>query len=98
MTLRLQASIVRRPLVRPFVISTGARSHQPVLSVRLSEGALTGRGEGRDLPYLGDTPEAQLALLERVRPDVEAGITREGLLNLLPPGGARAALDAALWD
>jgi L-alanine-DL-glutamate epimerase-like enolase superfamily enzyme len=33
-----------------------------------------------------------------VRRDVEAGIDREALRRLLPPGGARNALDCALWD
>ena len=30
--------------------------------------------------------------------DVEAGLTRELLQGKLPPGGARNALDCALWD
>jgi L-alanine-DL-glutamate epimerase-like enolase superfamily enzyme len=38
------------------------------------------------------------AALENVRRDVEAGVDRESLRRLLPPGGARNALDCALWD
>ncbi len=30
--------------------------------------------------------------------DIEAGVDRESLRRLLPPGGARNALDCALWD
>jgi L-alanine-DL-glutamate epimerase-like enolase superfamily enzyme len=33
-----------------------------------------------------------------IRPQIEAGVTHEELRELLPPGGARNALDCALWD
>jgi L-alanine-DL-glutamate epimerase-like enolase superfamily enzyme len=36
--------------------------------------------------------------IERVRAEVEAGVSREELRALLPPCGARNALDAALWE
>jgi L-alanine-DL-glutamate epimerase-like enolase superfamily enzyme len=39
-----------------------------------------------------------LAQIEALRARIEAGITREELQRLLPAGGARNALDCALWD
>jgi L-alanine-DL-glutamate epimerase-like enolase superfamily enzyme len=39
-----------------------------------------------------------MAEIERVRRDIESGTDRESLRRLLPPGGARNALDCALWD
>ena len=39
-----------------------------------------------------------LRTLESLRDRIEAGITREELRELLPPGGARNALDCALWE
>jgi L-Ala-D/L-Glu epimerase len=33
-----------------------------------------------------------------LRPQIEAGLTREGLQALMPAGAARNALDCALWD
>ena len=39
-----------------------------------------------------------LATLEAHRERIEAGLTREELRSLLPPGGARNALDCALWE
>jgi L-Ala-D/L-Glu epimerase len=33
-----------------------------------------------------------------IRDDLEAGVSREFLQTLLPPGGARNAVDCALWD
>jgi L-alanine-DL-glutamate epimerase-like enolase superfamily enzyme len=39
-----------------------------------------------------------LAQVESVRAGIEAGISRESAQTLLPAGGARNALDCALWD
>ncbi len=39
-----------------------------------------------------------VAAIEANRAAIEAGIDREALQHLLPPGGARNALDCALWD
>jgi L-alanine-DL-glutamate epimerase-like enolase superfamily enzyme len=38
------------------------------------------------------------AQLEAVRAEIEKSIDRESLIRLLPPGGARCAVDNALWD
>src|SRR5262249_31745856 len=67
--------------------------------VELEEGDLYGRGEGKGVHYLGETADSVYAQIERVREEVEKDdLTRERLLQLLPPGGARNALDCALWD
>jgi L-alanine-DL-glutamate epimerase-like enolase superfamily enzyme len=39
-----------------------------------------------------------IAALEALRPRIEAGIDRDTLRALLPAGGARNALDCALWE
>lgn len=96
--IRLHARIERRELVKPFVISTGARTHQDVLVVELHDGPVMGRGAATGVRYLGDTAESLLAQVMGVRTEVEAGLTREALLSTLPAGGVRAALDAALWE
>lgn len=97
-SLNLTLSIEAPKLVRPFVISTGARTHQPYLSVHLSDGTYVGQGAAAGLRYFGENPESLSAQIEQVRADLERGVSREGLLNVLPAGGARAAIDAALWD
>src|SRR3546814_12418561 len=38
------------------------------------------------------------AQLEAIRGDIENGLSREALQDVLPPGGARNALDCAYWD
>src|SRR3546814_17962696 len=64
----------------------------------LSDGTHCGRGEAAGVYYLGDDVPAMLAAVERVRPVIEAGATRSDLQSLLPPGGARNAIDCAWWE
>src|SRR3546814_5014256 len=70
----------------------------PATVVTLRDGACTGRGEAAGVYYNDDHPEAMLATIEALRPRIEAGIDRETLRTLLPAGGARNALDCALWE
>ncbi|MGJ3230223.1 MAG: dipeptide epimerase [Oceanicaulis sp.] len=90
--------VLSRRLKRPFVISTGARTVQPAVQVILREDGAEGIGEASGVSYLGETAEGLAAQIEAVRPALEAGVDREALLDLLPPGGARFAVDSALWD
>ena len=69
-----------------------------VAIVELHEAGKTGRGEACGVPYHGETPESMLAQIEQVRGAIESGCDRRQLLELMPAGGARHALDAALWD
>lgn len=82
----------------PFAIARGVQTEQPTVLVTLSAGGVRGRGEGCGVPYAGETPSTMLPQLEAVREALEAGADRAALLELLPPGGARCAADAALWD
>ena len=99
MTLKLDIETRAWPMHEPFAISRGVQTDQPTINVTLTDGAgRVGRGEGCGVDYAGETPETMTAELEALRPVIEAGVTREDLLTLLPAGGARCALDAALWD
>lgn len=96
---RLSVSHQRGPMREPFAISGAVMLHTPTVQVTLErEDGLIGRGEACGVDYLGETPGSMMHAIERVRPAVEAGIDRAALLTLLPPGGPRMALDAALWD
>ena len=86
------------PLASPFRISGHVFTEAPVVVVTLSDGAYAGRGEAAGVYYLGDDVAAITAAIDAVRGDVEAGITRGALQSLLPAGGARNAIDCALWE
>jgi L-alanine-DL-glutamate epimerase-like enolase superfamily enzyme len=95
-----QLSIATRvwPLREPFVIARSTHTTTEVVVVSLSAGEHTGRGEAVGVDYHGETIDSMRQQIEGVRGAIERGIDRGQLLELLPPGGARNALDAALWD
>lgn len=82
----------------PFVISRGVHYHIDTITVCLNQDGVCGRGEALGVDYLGETPVTIRDQLEAVRSVVEAGIDHESVARMLPPGGARNALDCALWD
>jgi L-alanine-DL-glutamate epimerase-like enolase superfamily enzyme len=86
------------PLAAPFRIAGHVFEAMPATVVTLRDGACIGRGEAAGVYYNDDHPDAMLATLEALRPRIEAGIERPVLRALLPPGGARNALDCALWE
>jgi L-alanine-DL-glutamate epimerase-like enolase superfamily enzyme len=83
---------------RPFVIARGTKTHVDVLVAEIHDGPLTGRGEGTPIYYRGDSIELALALAESMADPIAAGVSRAQLLDLMPPGAARNAIDSALWD
>ncbi|MEJ8569256.1 N-acetyl-D-Glu racemase DgcA [Elongatibacter sediminis] len=83
---------------QPFRIAGSEFTHSRSLVVSLSDGQGTGRGEAQGAFYLGETAESMSAQLEALAPEIEQGLDRARLQEALPPGGARNALDCALWD
>lgn len=81
-------------LAEAFTISRGTRTEAKVLTVRVTDGAATGRGECVPYARYGESLESVTAEIEGLPDD----LTREGLQDLLPPGAARNAVDCALWD
>ncbi|PKP93829.1 MAG: dipeptide epimerase [Alphaproteobacteria bacterium HGW-Alphaproteobacteria-16] len=96
--LALRLTVERFPYHRPFRISGHVFTETALLVAELSDGEHVGRGEGAGVYYLGDDAAHMLAEAERVRPAIEGGATRADLQTLLPPGGARNALDCAYWE
>lgn len=85
-------------LAEPFRISGHVFETAEVVTVTLDDGVHRGTGEGGGVYYLGDDVSHMLSELERARARIEAGPSRDALRAILPPGGARNAVDAALWD
>ena len=96
--LKLSMRIEKLPLVQAFHITGYTFTECEMLVVDLDDGKVSGRGEGIGVYYRGDTPKTMLAQIEALREIIESGVTRHQLLYLLPAGGARNALDCALWD
>ena len=92
--LHLDALQLREPLQ----ISGYTFTDVPVLHLTLAAGGLTGRGEAAGVYYTGDRPALMPAAIEALRAEIEDGLTRQDLRERMPPGGARNALDCALWE
>ena len=86
------------PFREPFRISGYIFTEAKPIVVQLTDGGVTGAGEAVGVYYRGETPQSMIAQIESVRAAIESGITRTALRKLLPPGGARNAVDCALWD
>jgi L-Ala-D/L-Glu epimerase len=85
-------------LTAPISITGHTFTAAHLLHVTIIEDGVSGQGEGAGVYYLGETADTLLADVETVRVAVQAGADRQALRELLRPGGARNALDCALWD
>src|SRR5262245_12023434 len=85
-------------LAAPFRISGYVFEETDAIVVTLSEGPHRGRGEAAGVYYLGDDLGHMLAELETHRADIESGVDRQQLRTLMPAGGARNAVDCAMWE
>src|SRR6187402_1144576 len=82
----------------PFRIAGHEFIETKVLVARIADGDGVGLGEGAGVYYLGGNLARMRDQAESARAELEAGADRVELQSLLPPGGARNALDCALWD
>jgi len=81
-------------LAEVFTISRGSRTEAKVLTVTVTQGGVSGRGECVPYARYGETLESVAAQIAALPADV----TRESLYDVLGAGAARNAVDCALWD
>ncbi len=86
------------PLHKPFKISRDVCTHAETVVCEISTGNATGRGEAAGVSYAGETQASIQRQIENVAAEISAGLSRDELQELLPAGGARNAVDCALWD
>jgi hypothetical protein len=96
--LSLRVDVERLPFASPFRISGFTFEALDVVVVTLDDGSQRGRGEAAGVYYLGDNAPQMVAAIEAQRGAIERGVDRAGLQRLLPAGGARNAVDCALWE
>ena len=97
-SLTLDIAVEAWPLRTPFRITGHTFEAMDLVVVTLRQGRHSGRGEAAGVYYLNDDAKAIVAALESVRAEIESDPGREAVQALLPPGGARNALDCAYWD
>ena len=86
------------PIAGEFKISSGSWTESHVLVAEIREGDHVGRGECEPHDDDPDYWKVRVAEIEAARQAIESGCTRDDLLNLLPRGPARNAIDCALFD
>jgi L-alanine-DL-glutamate epimerase-like enolase superfamily enzyme len=86
-------------LIEPFVTARDSMSVLPVITVTLTDDlGRQGRAEAAGVDYDGETPGTMSTQLSALYTRLDDKTTGEDLLEWLPSGGARNALDCALWD
>jgi len=95
---RLKVAIESWPIAGGFTISRGVKHEAIVVVATIEDGNYRGRGECVPYPRYGESVESVIGAIEASAPEIEAGLGRERLRDLLPSGAARNALDCALWD
>ena len=92
-------AVERWPLREPFVIARDVMTDVPVLHVTLTGAdGRRGQAEAAGVDYDGETPESMAAGIRAVAGALGGDFDAPALASLLPAGGARNALDCALWD
>ena len=96
---KMNISVEQWPLKQPFVISRMAPMlHGEVVVVEISERGMVGRGECERVDIFEPEYPSVTDAIERARKFVEQGASRLQLLDLMPAGHARNAIDCALFD
>jgi len=97
--MRAAVEIERWSMKDVFATSRDAIDHIPVILATLTDGAgRRGRGEAAGVDYDGETVESMAADIASIASSLNDATSHADLLRLLPAGGARNALDCALWD
>jgi L-Ala-D/L-Glu epimerase len=94
--LKIEAREEIFPLNHPFRISRGSRTEACVITVSVSDGQYTGRGEGVPIARYDQSTDSVFAQIESIQ--IIDDLDRDQLQQLLPAGAARNAADCALWD
>jgi L-alanine-DL-glutamate epimerase-like enolase superfamily enzyme len=96
--MKMSVHIEEWPLTWPFRISGFEWVNSRGIVVQVEEDGDVGRGEAQGVFYLDETAESLFAQVGAVAGEIRHGISRAELQELLPAGGARNAVDCALWD
>lgn len=88
----------RFPIAGTFTISRGSKTEAEVITCTISQDGHVGRGECVPYRRYGETMDGVHAAIEAMRGRIAGGIDRIALLDVMPAGAARNAVDCALWD
>mgnify|MGYP001351835104 CR=1 FL=1 len=82
----------------PFAISRGSEDNFDTVLVILEQNGCRGRGEASPTEHYHESISQTEMLIENFRTQLENGLSRTELQQIMPQGAARNAVDCALWD
>ena len=85
-------------LREPFVIARETMLALPLVHLAISHAGFTGQAEAAGVDYRGETPDSMTAEIQSYLNQHDTPPSRTDLLRDMPAGGARNAIDCALWD
>lgn len=94
----LKVLLERFPIEGNFVISRGSKREAVVVIAQVEAGGVCGRGECVPYARYQETSETVMGLIESLRSKIEKVQHPSEVLNFMPAGAARNAVDCALWD
>lgn len=94
----VSVAIEHYPIAGSFRIARGAKTRAEVVICSIGEGDKQGRGECVPYSRYGETIASVRDAIEAIEPQLRSGIDRRDLMEAMPPGAARNAVDCALWD
>ncbi|MGH1351970.1 MAG: N-acetyl-D-Glu racemase DgcA [Methyloligellaceae bacterium] len=98
-SLKLTACIEQWPIAGSFKISRGSKTLAEVVTVKITDGNITGQGECVPYTRYNESLTTVLGDIEKAIPLLAAGnYTRQEILSGLQYAAARNAVDCALWD
>jgi L-alanine-DL-glutamate epimerase-like enolase superfamily enzyme len=98
MAMIVETRIEELPLKRPFRITGKTFDRTRALIVLIGEDGVTGWGEAEGVFYNGETAASILDQAQAYLSTCRDVPSRAELREAMPPGGARNAIDCALWD
>ncbi len=96
--MKLSVHIEAWEMTEPFRISDKEWTTIRGIVVQLAVNDCIGRGEAQGVFYMDETADSIFEQVHAVAAEIRQGISREDLQELLPAGGARNAIDCAMWD
>ena len=94
----LYTTVESFPIAGSFTISRGAKTSADVVTCFIEDGPFVGRGECVPYKRYGETMESVVAQISGIKTRIAHGLTRDELLEVMPAGAARNAVDCALFD
>ncbi len=98
MTMKIKIEKKSFPLKSPFAITGHTFLSSDTIQVTLEDETHIGRGEALGIYYNSETMDSMESQLQDISANLTADTSNEQIQSLLPLGGARNALDCALWD